>query len=193
MEVCPYIYFRWCGYCRGPWLSFDSTDEFLVRVTKITSRIVVSWSYNLHFNFWPIFNSMKWPCYQKYVNKITLSHTTLRFYLHEYSMSSFEFCWMWTFPWIILSWHSCSMWDKLGWLKWLWQFFCEELSSFNPTGFCYSYAWFCSLCEGRTSFCKGLISRKFCGFLLMFSTVLLIFPLSITFFVFMHRFWCYFI
>ena len=28
----------------------------------------------------------------------------------------------------------------------------------------------CSLCEGRTSFCTGLISRKLCGFVFMFST-----------------------
>ena len=58
--------------------------------------------------------------------------------------------------------------------------------------FCYIYAWSCSLCEGRTSFCKKLISRKLYGFLLMFSTgftslsVLLLFPLLITFFVVMQ-------
>ena len=49
------------------------------------------------------------------------------------------------------------------------------------------YAWSCSLCERRTSFYTGLISRKLSGFLLMFPisftslTVLLLFPLSITF------------
>ena len=26
-----------------------------------------------------------------------------------------------------LSWHCCSMWDKLGWLKWFWQFFCKGI------------------------------------------------------------------
>ena len=63
-----------------------------------------------------------------------------------------------------------------------------------PKGFYYSYAWSCSLCEGRSSFCPGLISRKLCRFLLMFSTcftslsVLLLFPLLITFFVVMHGF-----
>ena len=68
------------------------------------------------------------------------------------------------------------------------------LSSFNPKGFYYSYAWSRSLCEGRTSFCTGLISRKLCRFLFMFSTsftslsVLLLFPLSITFFSFVHSF-----
>ena len=35
---------------------------------------------------------------------------------------------MWIFPWIKLSWHSCSMWDKLGWLNWFWQFLCDGLS-----------------------------------------------------------------
>ena len=58
-----------------------------------------------------------------------------------------------------LSWHSCSMWDKAGWVNWLWQFLCERLSSFNPKGFYYLYAWSRSLYEGRTSFCLGLISR----------------------------------
>ena len=47
--------------------------------------------------------------------------------------------------------------------------------------------------------CTGLISGKLCRFLLMFSTcftslsVLLLFPLSITFFVVMHGFLFYFI
>ena len=42
MEVCPYSYFWWCGYFQGSWLSFVTTDEFLVRDTKIVSRIGVS-------------------------------------------------------------------------------------------------------------------------------------------------------
>ena len=37
-----------------------------------------------------------------------------------------------------------------------WQFLCEELSFYTAKGFCYSYAWSCSLCEGRMSFCTGL-------------------------------------
>ena len=55
-------------------------------------------------------------------------------------------------------------------------------------------AWSRSLCERRTSFCAGLISRKLCRFLFMFSlgftslSVLLLFPLSITFFSFVHGF-----
>ena len=42
MEVHPYSYFQLCGYFRGPWVSFITTDELSVRVTKITSRIDVS-------------------------------------------------------------------------------------------------------------------------------------------------------
>ena len=42
MEVHPYCYFSWCGYFLGPLVSFVMTGEFLVRVTKITSRIGVS-------------------------------------------------------------------------------------------------------------------------------------------------------
>ena len=41
----------------------------------------------------------------------------------------------------------------------------DSLSSVNPKGFYYSYAWCCSLGEGRISFCTGFISRKFYGFL----------------------------
>ena len=63
-----------------------------------------------------------------------------------------------------------AVWDKPGWLNWFWQFVCERLSSFNPKGFSNSYVWSCSLCEGRTSFCMRLISRKLCRLLLMFLT-----------------------
>ena len=95
-------------------------------------------------------------------------HNSLR--LYEYLRPLFEFCWLRIFSWIKLSWHSCSVWDKLGWLNWFWQFLCERLSSFNLKGFWYSYAWSHSVCEGMTSFCMELISRKLCRFLLMLLT-----------------------
>ena len=38
MEVCPHSYFWWFG----PRVSFITTDEFSVRVAKITSKIDVS-------------------------------------------------------------------------------------------------------------------------------------------------------
>ena len=39
---CPYNYFQQCAYLRCPWVSFVTTDEFSMRVTKIKSRIGVS-------------------------------------------------------------------------------------------------------------------------------------------------------
>ena len=126
-------------------------------------------------------------------SKIELHKT----YFYKYSRSLFQFCWMWIFPWIKLSWHSCSMWDKLSWLNWFRQFLCEGLSSFNSKRFYYSYAWSYSLHQRRTSFCMDLISRKLCRLLLrsltgFTSLCLTSFPLSITFFIIMHGFWFYF-
>ena len=59
--MCPYSYFQWCGFSEIPWMSFVMTDDFSVRVTKITSRTGVSWTHSLPFCFWPIFNSMNYP------------------------------------------------------------------------------------------------------------------------------------
>ena len=67
MEVCSYCCFQWCGYFQVPRVSFVMTDEFSVRVTKITLTIDVSWIHSLRFWFWPIFKSVKWPYYQKSV------------------------------------------------------------------------------------------------------------------------------
>ena len=131
--------------------------------------------------------------------KMSESHNSLRLSLTNIRGLRLKFSWLRIFPWIKLSWHSCSVWDKPGWLNWFWQFLCERLSSFNPKGFWYSYAWSRSLCERRTSFCKGLISRKLCRFLLVFSTgftslsVFLLFHLSITFLALVHSFWYYFL
>ena len=72
-----YSYFRWCGYFQGTSVSFATTDEFSVRVTKITSKIGLSWTYILPSWFWPGFNSVHWPYYQKEINQIVLNHTTL--------------------------------------------------------------------------------------------------------------------
>ena len=51
MEVHPYSYFWWCGYFWGPWMSFVTRDEFSVSVTRITSRIGVSWTHSLPLYF----------------------------------------------------------------------------------------------------------------------------------------------
>ena len=60
-------------------------------------------------------------------NSLNLSFTNIQ--------GLFEFCWLWVFLWIKLSWYSCPMWAKPEWLNWFWQFHFEMLSSFNPKGF----------------------------------------------------------
>ena len=80
---------------------------------------------------------------------------------------------MWIFPWLKISWHSCSMWDKRGWRTWFWQFLCEGSSSFKPKGFWYSYAWSCSLYEGRSSLCVGLSQENSADSYLYFQLALL--------------------
>ena len=44
----------------GPWVSFATTDEFSVRVTKITLRIGVSWTHSLPFYFLTYLNLMNY-------------------------------------------------------------------------------------------------------------------------------------
>ena len=51
MEVCPHGYFWWFGYFWGSWVSFVTADEFLMRVIKIISQIVVAWTHSLTFYF----------------------------------------------------------------------------------------------------------------------------------------------
>ena len=111
------------------------------------------------------------------------SHNSLKLSFTNIWGLSFEFCWFQIFPWVKVYWHSGSVWDKLGWLNWFWQFLCVRLSSFNAKWFLYSYAWFHSLCETRTSLCMGPISREFCRFL-CFQLALLH---SVSYFFFLYQ------
>ena len=115
-------------------------------------RWVLCEDHKNYFKDWYFFNSMN-------VDQITLNHTTIQNLALQikYSRHLLQFCWMWIFSWIKLSWHFCSTWDKLGWLNWFWKFFPEGLFSFNPKRFSYSYAWSCSLYE--RSFTLSLISK----------------------------------
>ena len=145
-------------------MSFVMPDDFSVRVTKVTSRIGISWTHSLAFCFWPIFNLMNYGMRYEILSKGYKldnfeSHNS-KTWLFKYLRPLFKFYWLWIFPWIKLSWNYCSLWDKHGWLNCFWQFLCEGLSSFNPKGFYYSYEWTCSLYEDRTSFYMRLISRK---------------------------------
>ena len=98
-----------------------------------------------------------------------LALNTLGWGLHSVFNAFIQIYWIWIFPWIRLSWHSCSVWDKFGWLNWFWKFLFKGLSFFNPKGLWYSYGSFFCLCEGRTSLCMRLISRKHCRILLLFA------------------------
>ena len=58
--VCPYSYFRLCRHSRGLCLSFVTTGEFAVWVTKITSSISVSCTQRPTILILPnFFNSVK--------------------------------------------------------------------------------------------------------------------------------------
>ena len=186
MEVCPHSYVLWCGYFWGSRVLFVLTDYFSVKVKKNTSRVGVSWThslpsvFNLFLTQWimAILSKGRKPDNFESHNSLKLNFTNI-WGLH------------WKFvglPWIKHSWHLFSVWHKLGWLNWFWQFLCKRLSSFNLKWFYCTYTWSCSLCEGRTVFCTGLIPRKLCRFLFMFltgftslSSVLLFFCISITF------------
>ena len=160
MKVCPYSYFLCCWYIRGPLVPFFTTDEISVRVTKISSRIGVSWTHSLPSWFWPLYNSMKWPYYQKYINQTTLNQITLQklSFTNIWSLhSNFVGCesFLQSNSADILALCGTTLDDSIDSGN-----FFEVLPSFNPKGFCHSYAWSCSLCEGRTSFYTGHISGK---------------------------------
>ena len=148
-----------------------------------------------------IFNLFKlyelWPYYQKHVNQVIL-HNSLRLSFTNIRGSCSNFVGCKSFP-ESNSPNILAVWDKPGWLIWFWQFLCKRISSLNRKGFYYLYAWSRSLCEGRAFFCTRLNSKKLRRFLLTFLTgftspsVLLLFPLLITFFIFVHGFWFYFI
>ena len=127
---------------------------------KLFQGLFFSLTDSLPFWFWPFLNSINYghiikgckPDNFKPCNSLKRSLQRLE-----------------VFVWVLLnvnlflneiSWHSCSLWEKLGSFNWFWQFFCKRLSSFNLKGFFYSYTWSCSLCERKTSFCTGLIYRK---------------------------------
>ena len=77
MEAHTYRYFWWYGYFWGPWVSLVMTDEFSVRITKITSRIGVSRTHSLPLPINLFKLNELWPYYQKNKNQIILNRITL--------------------------------------------------------------------------------------------------------------------
>ena len=84
-------------------------------------------------------------------------------------------------------WHSCPLWDKLGWLNWFWQFLCEGLSSFNPKDSIIHVHGLAVYVKGGHPFAQNLSLENsadcyLCFRLALLHSVLLLFPLLITFF-----------
>ena len=119
---------------------------------KLLVRIGASWTQPTYL-FWPIFNSMNYDHIIKRCkldnfescNSLRLSFTNIPDFPSNFFDCEFFFK-------NKLSWHSCSMWDKLGWVNQFQQFLCEGLFFFYLKEFYYSYACSCNLYEGRTSF-----------------------------------------
>ena len=167
MEVWAYSYFWWCEYFWGPWVSFVTTDEFSVRVTKITSRIGVSWTHNLPFCFWPFLT-------QWIMAILSKAWKPDNFGPHNSLKLSFQNIWGLYSNCVecesllesnssgILALRETNLDDSTDSGNF------SVRDSLNLKRFCYSYAWFCSLCERRTCFCTGFISWKLCRYLLMF-------------------------
>ena len=145
--------------------------------------------------------------YQKDVNFeshnfLKLSFTNIRG-LHPFFI-------MLNFPRIKFSRHSCSIWGKLGWLNWSWQFPCEGLSSFirkdsaiHMHGFAVyvkeglPFAWGLSLEKSADSYVFDWLYFTQC---LTFNCLTItcfhlshLTCLTISFFIFMYSFWCYLI
>ena len=100
-----------------------------------------------------------------HVKEKILSNVLACFKLCSYT---FEFCWLWISPWVKLSWHSCSMWDKPRWLNWFWQFLYEGLSLIWKDSATHMHGLTVYVKEGLP-FAWNL-SLENCRFLLMFST-----------------------
>ena len=154
----------------------------------MTSRIGVSWTYRLPFWFPLFFDSVKWPCYQNYVNQITLNHAIQ---------------WNWTLPIfkiLVLTFlesntlHIFSVWGISldGSIN---------FSNFPVRSYLFliqkdHFTHACGLSMWNSNF---LLHRKLWIFLFsvfdlcyyfIYCSVIFLFPLLITIFFFVHKFWC---
>ena len=153
MEVCPYSYFWWCGYFRGPsvichdtWVLSEGHKNYLKDWCLMNSQPTFLVLTSFELNKMAILSKGCKPDNFESHNSLNLCLTNTpglssNFVKCEFFLGSKS-------P----SWHFCSIWNKLL----FWQFLCKESSFFNSKVFCYSHAWFWSLHEERTSFCMDL-------------------------------------
>ena len=191
MYVCPSAISG--GYFWGLWYHLWRQMSSQWRSQKVTSRIGVSWTHSLPLCFYLFLTQWIMAILSKRCKPDTLESLLsniqrLRSIFVEcesvFESSSFN----------ILALSETNLDNSIDSEN----VFCEGLFFYSPEVFCYSFAWSYSLCEGTSSFCTWIISRKLWGFSLMFSngltalSFLLLLPLLITF-VFMHGFWYCFI
>ena len=166
-------------------------DEFSVTITKISSRIGVSWTHSLLFCFWPILTQWIMAILSKGCKpdnfeshkSLILSFTNVRslyLFLHQTVLTFLLYV-------------------RQTWMThWFWQFFSEGYLPLIRKNYITYMHGLAVYAKKRLLFARDL-SPENCGFLLMFSTsftslsVVLPFPPTITFFIFLLSFWCYFI
>ena len=117
--------------------------------------INLQWTFLIFPSF---FDSVKWWCYEKYLNQITSSHTTL--WILDLPIFN-------VFVWILLVVNLFLNQTPLILLLYMRQTWKIRLTE--------AISWWGSLCEGRTCFCVRLTLRKFWAFLFMFSTGFILF------------------
>ena len=108
MKACPYSYFQWCGYFRDPGYhllrqtSLQWRSQKLLRGSvfhELTAYVELPFLSLIWLNKMP-------PLRRNFTNAIFEAFGGI-------SLNA-------NLTWIKLSSHSCSMWDKLGSLNWLW-------------------------------------------------------------------------
>ena len=174
------------------------TDEFSVRVTKISSRIGVSWTHSLLFCFWPILTQWIMAILSKGCKpdnfeshkSLKLSFRNVRGLYLSLNQTLLTFL----------------LYVRQTWMTWFNQVKSIDSSNFSVRGYLpliqKNYITYMHgpavYVKERLLFARDL-SLGNCGFWFIFSTsftslsVVLLFPLTITFFIFLLSFWCYFI
>ena len=106
----------------------------------------------------------------------------------------FEFCWSQIFPWIKLSWHSYSVWEKPEWLVWFCNFTVRgylPLIRQDSSTHMYGLAVYVNkeLPFARDLSLKNSADSYLCFWLTLLHSVPCFFFLSVTFFVLVHVFY----
>ena len=163
--MCPCSHFGWLEYFGGPRLLLVMADEFSVSVVKITSEVNVSWTHSLFFCFLTnemvVLSKVCKPDNRESHNYLSLSFTIIWSLLQSTFVGCEFFCESKSPDLSALC--EADMEDSIDSSIFLF----EGLSSIKWKGIKYLYAWSCSLCEGGTSFCTRLFSKKLRRFLFL--------------------------